>query len=555
MIKTINLNGSEVKVTELGGDNTQIFNNSGNTLYASKKPNITVGGDNVIAIPVGAIDGLYGTRGTVYLLGSGSVEVRGVDHSITNVRGATVINENGGVTEESVDKKCDAILDSAKFYADEKDDKTLETAKEYSDSLNAELTGYIGYTDKDIYGLEADFENCVFTRLAGAVGKTAGADFDCVNAYGGRRRCNLSDDGEVLAYYGDENFKADGSNGQVMVEQPKFYYRVVPLKTEKIDNADGYYLRKARYYISDTPKPGFKVHPAFNLGGTETDKIYLSAFEGSIYDCSEEIYLSEDEQISDFNIDKLASIANAKPCSGQSQALTIANARKLAHNRGKGWEQMTVYGISVTQLLFIIEYASFNSQNVLGIGATSKADQQNSNISEICGDTLSLGNLSGAVYNSNNYQFISYRGEENLWGNISNIIDGIIGYKSNDFAAGQKIKMYMNNSSNNPDDYVYIGSGPEYGQGYMSSFIYYPNFDWLFCAGELNGNSALPTGDFIWNVGKGFWASVVQTGGISLPASEKNSIGLFAKNFNSGLSVSARNLGVRLTYFPDTSAP
>lgn len=75
------------------------------------------------------------------------------------------------------------------------------------------------------------------------MGKTAGADFDSVNAYCGRRRCNLSDSGEVLAYYGDENFKADGSNGQVMVEQPKFYYRVVPLKTEKIDGADGYHLR------------------------------------------------------------------------------------------------------------------------------------------------------------------------------------------------------------------------------------------------------------------------------------------------------------------------
>ncbi|MDE7362056.1 MAG: hypothetical protein K2N38_09000 [Oscillospiraceae bacterium] len=50
-----------------------------------------------------------------------------------------------------------------------------------------------------------------------------------MNAYGDRHRCNISD-GEVLAYYGDENFKADGSNSQVMVKQPKFYYSVVPLK-------------------------------------------------------------------------------------------------------------------------------------------------------------------------------------------------------------------------------------------------------------------------------------------------------------------------------------
>ncbi|MCM1168289.1 MAG: hypothetical protein NC401_20070 [Ruminococcus sp.] len=100
-----------------------------------------------------------------------------------------------------------------------------------------------------------------------------------------------------------------------MVEQPKFYYRVVPLKTEKIDGADGYHLRRARYYISDTPKAGFKVHPAFVRNGIEIDRIYLSAFDGCIYDVSVGAYLLEDEQAADFDNDMLSSIAGAKPCS------------------------------------------------------------------------------------------------------------------------------------------------------------------------------------------------------------------------------------------------
>lgn len=83
MIKTINLMGSEMMVTKLGGDNTEIFNNSEGTIYASKLSNITIGGDEVIAILAGVIDGLYGTHGTLYLLGTGSVELRGVDHKIT----------------------------------------------------------------------------------------------------------------------------------------------------------------------------------------------------------------------------------------------------------------------------------------------------------------------------------------------------------------------------------------------------------------------------------------------------------------------------------------
>jgi len=31
--------------------------------------------------------------------------------------------------------------------------------------------------------------------------------------YGGRKVCNVADDGTILAWYGDSNFKEDGSNG------------------------------------------------------------------------------------------------------------------------------------------------------------------------------------------------------------------------------------------------------------------------------------------------------------------------------------------------------
>ena len=38
----------------------------------------------------------------------------------------------------------------------------------------------------------------------------------------------------VNAYYGDAGYIENGSNGQVMVEQPKFYYKMVPLKIDRI---------------------------------------------------------------------------------------------------------------------------------------------------------------------------------------------------------------------------------------------------------------------------------------------------------------------------------
>ena len=39
----------------------------------------------------------------------------------------------------------------------------------------SDLQAFVGYTDADIYGLEVDFKNKTFTRLAGAVNKTPGA--------------------------------------------------------------------------------------------------------------------------------------------------------------------------------------------------------------------------------------------------------------------------------------------------------------------------------------------------------------------------------------------
>lgn len=158
-----------------------------------------------------------------------------------------------------------------------------------------DVKAYIGYTDSDILGLQVDFENKTFKRLAGAVGLSANSDFDKFTMYGGRKRCNVSDDGTITAYYGDENYAEDGSNGQVMVYQPAFYYKVVPLKLEKnTDSGIGYHLRKANYYVSSKPKTGFKLHPAFyDENGNAINYILFSADEGSMYDVSAKAYVND----------------------------------------------------------------------------------------------------------------------------------------------------------------------------------------------------------------------------------------------------------------------
>ncbi|RBR32278.1 hypothetical protein EB06_01161 [Enterococcus cecorum] len=375
----------------------------------------------------------------------------------------------------------------------------------------AEIKSYIGYTDTDIYGVEIDMTNRRFKRLSGAIGKNGGTDFDNINAYK-RRRCILTNDGTVLAYYGESNYTESGAttaeivkNGttypigtpvQVMVEQPKFYYKVVPLALEPTANGKGYHMRKGRYYISDYPKSGFKVHPAFIRNGVEHEKIYLSAYEGSIYDKSASAYLLNDEQAADFSADLLSSIANAKPCSGLTQNLTRANVRLLAHNRGNGWEQQTVQTVSLTQLLFLIEYAKFNMQDVLGPGATGKTDDSTSNLAEPTGATTTLGNQSGHVTNGNNIQIFSYRGEENLYGNIWKFIDGINVMANGIHAA--YVADHDFNDKQSTGSYTDVGFTFAKTSGYVSAFGYSQEFDWLFLTSETTGNSSVPVGDYFW---------------------------------------------------------
>lgn len=437
----------------------------------------------------------------------------------------------------------------------------------------ADLKALVGYTDGDIYGVEVDFVNKKFTRLAGAVNRTPGEGFDGINCFGGRKRCNLTNDGRVAAYYGETGFSttgkltqavdrnpegtetpdttlqfASGTVVQVMVEQPKFYYKVVPLNVEK--KHKGGITRKVRYYVSDTPKAGFKLHPAFVENGNENEKIYVAAFEGSLYDASAAVYILDDSQVADFTADMLSSIANAKPLSGLTQSATRANVRKLAEKRGSGWEQAYAATVSASQMLMLIEYASFNMQSCIGNGAVSKTDDGATNMSEPTGTTINLGNASGVAANFNGIQMISYRGEENFWGNIWGWVDGINQYMD---ATTHEGTIYIADHTFTDD----IGTGAYedagiiavFGDGYVSAFCYSEKYDWLFIPGELLGNTALPVGDYCWNGNTGWRVAV-----LGARWDSGLGAGAFYWYLGNASSTRGRSIGGRLVYVPSKKA-
>ena len=414
----------------------------------------------------------------------------------------------------------------------------------------ADLEAFIGYSADDIYGVEVDFVNKRFTRLSGAVNRTPGAGFDSINAFGGRKRCNVADDGTVTAYYGDSGYTTTGKNAagtpvQVMVEQPKFYYKVVPMVLEK--GVKGTKIRKARYYVSDTLKPGFKVHPAFVDNGVVNPYIYLAAFEGSLFDTSANAYILDNAQVADFAADKLSSIAGTKPAGGDTQNLTRANVRLLAQKRGKGWEQAYAATAAASQLLMLIEYASFDMQKAIGNGNTNQTSSA-ANI-QYTGATVSLGNASGAVTNANGIQIVSYRGEENFWGNIWTWVDGMNEENPDPFEEGQVGTLYVadhgftDNSKASP--YKNTGIHPIQGSGYVSAFGYSEEFDWLFIAVEYSGNSTLPVGDYAWNQNPGWRVAIL--GGY---CSNGADAGAFCWYLAIAASYRYWDIGGRLVYVP-----
>lgn len=418
----------------------------------------------------------------------------------------------------------------------------------------ADLEAFIGYSDEDIFGVEVDFVNKKFTRLSGAANRTPGAAFDSINAFGGRKRCNVADDGTVTAYYGDSGYTTTGKNAagtpvQVMVEQPKFYYKVVPMVLEK--GVKGMKIRKARYYVSDTLKPGFKVHPAFVENGNVNPYIYLAAFEGSLFDTSANAYILDNAQVADFAADKLSSIAGTKPAGGDTQNLTRANVRLLAQKRGKGWEQAYAATAAASQLLMLIEYASFNMQTAIGRGNTDQASSA-ANI-QYTGATVSLGNASGAVTNANGIQLISYRGEENFWGNIWTWTDGMNEENPDPFESGQVGTLYVadhgfaDNSKASP--YKNTGIHPIQGSGYVSAFGYSEEFDWLFIGVEYSGSDALPVGDYAWNNNPGW--RVTQLGGC---CDNGSYAGAFCWHLSGAASHRYWIIGGRLVYVPSKKA-
>ena len=474
------------------------------------------------------------------------------------------LTSEAGIDEDSTDTEyptAKAVFDFGVQIIDDVNEDITETNSNLSD-----LKAYIGYTSGDILGLHADFENKVFTRLGAAVGLSAGSDFNAYPMYGQRRRVVVDSNGVIDDSYSPENVEESDTNVDVMVYQPKFYYKVVPLKLEKQSGGLGYHIRKANYYISSTPHAGFKLHPLFyDENGNEIDYVLFSAYEASfmywraISPTAGTYEIFHDGVDTDTTIDTsavLKSLPGVKPISGQYKTMNKLNMENCALRKSPNWHLDTIQSVSANQLLMAIEFGTFNTQNAIGMGVVLNSSVNSNNCSSLTGSTSALGNSTGmasetiydvagteTTFSSDGKVSVSYRGIENLWGNSWKHINGINLWGDGTMGSGQVYIAddFSFNESSHSGNYKSTGLTLANAGGYISAFGYGDkDYDWLFLPSETAGNSSLPVGDNYYCTSNlngyrvvrlgGFWNYGANAGGFSLscdsvPNTQHQSVG------------------------------
>lgn len=396
-----------------------------------------------------------------------------------------------------------------------------------------DLRVQMGTYGEGILGVEVDLENNSVVRTGDNQYWSSGADYDNSPIYGGRKRCVVKDDGTIVAFYGEEGYtetgaltvavgeNAVGTKVQCMVMQPAFYYKRIPLKLEKqVDDTyqvKGYHMTKWVDLISPVSRDGFSLHPAFKKGDTEIEYYLIGENDGCLENSSG--YDMNDNTItlgsSPYSGIKMASIAGAKPASGASAGNTKNNAltrdavRKVCANRGTGWQQLDFTIASAEQMLFVVEYSTFNIQAIttFGSGVTDMPYVNNVNDSIPNPTNTALGNGSGKIEvtytHSNGTEYTKYvpvyRGVKNPFGNIWKFVDGFL--RKHSAGTDKNEAFWQDGSKAFSDaiaDYIACGFSCATAEGYVKAFGYDENCDWCYMTSLTGGDSSKPVGDYYW---------------------------------------------------------
>ena len=238
-----------------------------------------------------------------------------------------------------------------------------------------------------VYGIRRSLttSSSVWERIRDSIGLVANAqvgttpvqnDFDNIYPWSDIISYNYDTQAkDITAYYGDPTFKFDGSNGEVLTKIPEFYWR-------RYRDTNYEYILISKHKLA-----GFVKSEEFSVG-----RYTMSGSSSRVYSRS-----------------GYAPLTNA----------TITNFRSYARALGDGFGQMD-WHYFILQMLYLVEYADYNSQSKLGAGYTNGSHTAPVN----SGQCDVLGMKSGSRDGTDNTSMI-YRGIEDIFGNVWQFIDGI----------------------------------------------------------------------------------------------------------------------------------
>ena len=213
----------------------------------------------------------------------------------------------------------------------------------------------------------------VDTEPVPAVGDGAGSSpFDAFAPWKDMEEYNVID-GALSYKKGEAGFSR--TDYDTVVKLPDAYTKIVDTGTDMY------------FYVADGPVEGFALHPG--SGG------YVGRYHTGTG------YVSKSGLPAEVN-------------------MTRATARTNSHAKGADWWQWGIASWQLIQILYLVEFADFNSQAKIGTGiAYSGGVAQNS------GATDSMIYHTGRAAGTDGRTAIQYRGVENLWGNYYAWLDGV----------------------------------------------------------------------------------------------------------------------------------
>lgn len=258
---------------------------------------------------------------------------------------------------------------------------------------------------------------------------------------------------------------SEDSEAGTLVAIPKFYY--------KMGYASG--TTGLKIQISPSQFEGSNVSPAHQDRGDgkgERDVVYIGR-----YHCSNSGYKSTSGY---------APTAN----------LTRAEFRSGIHNLGSTIWQNDYAMIMTLWLLYLVEFADWNSQAKIGGGCSTSGSIMN------VGYTDSMTYHTGTTATSigrTTYGGTQYRNIEGLWDNVLDWCDGVVFSSSTIYAA-----LNPNNYSDSTTNYTNVGTRPT-SSNYISKFTISTanGFDWFMYPSAVSGGEATYISDYCYYYSSG----------------------------------------------------